>query len=78
VTSVTTFIRYLGKNCATLYNTMSPQSPKELLASLRANLKHFDKSPGIGHATDAAQIRQKLLKRIADVERIVRLVAVGR
>ena len=57
---------------------MSPQSPKELLESLRANLKHFDECPRIGDDTDVAQIRLRLVKRIADLERIVRLVSCAR
>jgi len=54
---------------------MSPQSPKELLESLRANLKHLDECPEIGKGTDVEEIRTKLVKRISDVERIVRLVS---
>jgi len=57
---------------------MSPQSPKELLESLRVNLKHFDEFPHPGDTTDVAEIRQRLVKRIADVERIVRLVNCSR
>jgi hypothetical protein len=57
---------------------MSPQSPKELLESLRANLKHFDECPEMGDTGDIAEIRQRLVKRIADVERIVRLVNCAR
>lgn len=51
---------------------MSPQSPKELLEHLRATLKHFDECP-LGNYSDVADIRRRLLQRIADVERIVQL-----
>ena len=54
---------------------MSPQSPRELLEILRANLRRFDELPSTGHATDVPQTRQRLVKRIADVERIVQLVS---
>jgi len=54
---------------------MGAQSPKELLESLRANLKHFDEFQCSGDTTDVAEIRQRLVKRITDVERIVWLVS---
>jgi hypothetical protein len=73
---VTTLIRHCTrKSCDYHFTPMSPQSSTELLESLRANLKHFDECPSIGNARDIAEIRQRLVKRIADVERIVRLVS---
>ena len=54
---------------------MSPQSPKELLEHLRASLKHFDECPDMGNSSDVFEIRRRLVRRIADVERIVRLTA---
>jgi hypothetical protein len=52
---------------------MSPQSPKELLENLRANLRHFDECPDVADSNDVQEIRRRLQKRIADVERIVQL-----
>ena len=51
---------------------MSPQSPKELLEHLRATLKHFDECP-MGDSSDVEEIKRRLLRRIADAERIVQL-----
>lgn len=52
---------------------MSPQSPKELLEHLRSTLKHFDECPDMGDSGDVVEIKRRLLRRIADVERIVGL-----
>lgn len=51
---------------------MSPQSPMELLENLRADLKQVEEAAQVDLRT-IAHNRQKLLRRIADVERIVRL-----
>lgn len=51
---------------------MSPQSPKELLEYLRATLKHFDECP-MGNYSDVEEIKSRLLRRIANVERILQL-----
>jgi hypothetical protein len=52
---------------------MSPQSPKELLENLRANLQHFNECGDVADSNDVLEIKRRLLKRIADVERIVQL-----
>jgi len=52
---------------------MSPQSAKERLEYLQANLKQIDDSPGPGKSSDVLEIKRRLLRRIADAERIVRL-----
>lgn len=52
---------------------MSPQSAKERLEYLQANLKQIDDSPGLGKSSDVLEIKRRLLRRIADVERIVQL-----
>lgn len=59
--------------CDDEFTPMSPQSPKELLEQLRASLKHFDECSGMGNSSDVMEIKLRLVRRIADVERIVQL-----
>lgn len=74
-TGVTEITLWLQNPCEYEFTPMSPQSPKELLENLRASLKHFDECPEMGDQSDVVEIKRRLLRRIADVERIVRMTA---
>ena len=65
------------KLCDDESTPMSAQSPKELLEQLQASLKHFVESPGMGDSSDVLEIKLRLLRRIADAERIVKLTVGG-
>jgi len=47
---------------------MSPRAPLDLLDELRTYLQHFNESSHIGDDADVAEIKRRLIVRIAEVE----------
>ena len=47
---------------------MSPRAPRDLLEELRTYLQHFDESGQIGDREDVAEIKRRLIAKIAEVE----------
>jgi hypothetical protein len=58
----------LHQFCGKIVKSMGHRLPRELLDELRTYLRHFDETGHLGETDTVAEIKRRLLARIAEVE----------